>query len=144
MQRKAESRAEQRPESRATFRRAYPAGDRLPAIWVGLLAWGNVRSRIGEIGILRALGVPTRRVLALLLVRAALVGLLGAALGFAAGWLGSWLGEERFSGGAPLGPLFDPLLLALVLVMTPLLSALVSWLPALAAAQVDPAATLRT
>jgi ABC-type lipoprotein release transport system permease subunit len=144
MRRETESRAQQRLNRERLFAVLITLVIGTAAIWVGLLAWGNVRSRVGEIGILRALGVPTRRVLALLLVRAALVGLLGAALGFAAGWLGSWLGEERFTGGPPLGPLFDPLLLALVLLITPLLSALVSWLPALAAAQVDPAATLRT
>jgi hypothetical protein len=142
--REAHSRAQQSLQRERLFAVLIPLVVGATAIWVGLLAWGNVRSRTGEIGILRALGVPTRRVLALFLVRAALLGVLGAALGFAAGWLGSWLGEERLSGGPPLGPRFDPLLLALVLVITPLLSALVSWLPALAAAQVDPAATLRT
>jgi hypothetical protein len=142
--REAHNRAQQSLQRERLFAVLIPLVIGAAAIWVALLAWGNVRSRTGEIGILRALGVPTRRVLALFLVRAALLGVLGAALGFAAGWLGSWLGEERLSGGLPLGPLFDPLLLALVLVITPLLSALVSWLPALAAAQVDPAATLRT
>lgn len=113
------------------------------AVWAGLLALGNVRSRSGEIGILRALGVPTRRILAILLIRAALIGLVGAAIGFGAGWLGSWLGENRISGGPPLEALFDPRLFALVLVLTPILSALVSWLPAAWAAQLDPADCLR-
>jgi predicted lysophospholipase L1 biosynthesis ABC-type transport system permease subunit len=143
-QREADGRARARLDSERLFAVLIPLVIGAAAIWVGLLAWGNVRSRTGEIGILRALGVPTRGVLALFLARAALMGLLGAALGFAAGWLGSWLGEERLSDGPPLGPLLDPLLLALVLLVTPLLSALVSWLPALGAAQVDPASTLRT
>ena len=113
------------------------------AVWAGLLALGNVRSRTGEIGILRALGVPTRRILAILLVRAALIGLLGAAIGFGVGWLGSWLGENRLSGGPPLAALFDPRLFAMVLLLTPILSALISWLPAIWAAQLDPADSLR-
>jgi predicted lysophospholipase L1 biosynthesis ABC-type transport system permease subunit len=142
--RETAERAQQRADHERLFAVLAPLVIGTAAIWVGLLAWGNVRSRVGEIGILRALGVPTRRVLLLFLVRAVLVGLLGAALGFAAGWLGSWLGDARLSGGPALGPLFDPRLLALLLLITPVLSALVSWLPALAAAQVDPAATLRT
>ncbi|MGA2031072.1 MAG: FtsX-like permease family protein [Thermoguttaceae bacterium] len=114
------------------------------AVWAGLLALGNVRSRTSEIGILRALGVSARRILAIFLVRAALIGLLGASLGFVVGWLGSWLGENRLSGGPPLAALFDPRLFALVLVLTPILSALISWLPAMWAAQLDPADSLRT
>ncbi len=114
------------------------------AVWAGLLALGNVRSRSGEIGILRALGVPTRRILAIVLVRAALIGLLGASIGFIVGWLGSWVGENRISGGPPLEPLFDPRLFVMVLVLTPILSALIGWLPAIWAAQLDPADSLRT
>ncbi|MGO8752129.1 MAG: ABC transporter permease [Thermoguttaceae bacterium] len=113
------------------------------AVWAGLLALGNVRSRTGEIGILRALGVPTRRILAILLIRAALIGLTGASIGFVAGWLGSWMGENRISGGPPLEALFDPRLFAMVLLLTPILSALVGWLPAVWAAQLDPADSLR-
>jgi len=113
------------------------------AVWAGLLALGNVRSRTGEIGILRALGVPTRRVLAILLIRAALIGLVGASIGFAVGWLGSWLGENRIAGGPPLAALFDPRLFAMVLLLTPIFSALISWLPAIWAAQLDPADSLR-
>jgi predicted lysophospholipase L1 biosynthesis ABC-type transport system permease subunit len=113
------------------------------AVWAGLLALGNVCSRTGEIGILRALGVPTRRILAILLIRAALIGLVGASIGFAVGWLGSWLGENRIAGGPPLEALFDPRLFAMVLVLTPIFSALISWLPAIWAAQLDPADSLR-
>ena len=65
------------------------------AVWAGLLALGNVRARIAEIGILRALGVPSARVLTIFLARAVLIGLAGGLIGFLAGWLGSWLGEER-------------------------------------------------
>lgn len=113
------------------------------AVWAGLVTLDNVRGRTGEIGILRALGVSSGRVLAIFLSRAALIGILGAALGFNAGWLGSWLGEERASAESPLGALFDPRLFALVLVVTPVFSALASWLPALWAAQLNPADSLR-
>jgi putative ABC transport system permease protein len=144
VERQKQGRAHDRQERERLFAVLTPLVIGACAVWAGLLALGNVRSRLSEIGILRALGVPTRRVLMLLLVRAALIGLLGAALGFSAGWLGSWLGEQRLSDGPPLGPRFDPLLLGLVLVLTPLFSALVGWLPALWAAQIDPAETLRS
>ena len=115
-------------------------------VLLGLLAWLNVRSRQHEIGILRALGVPTRRILLLFLLRAALIGLLGAMFGFGIGALVGWLGEEIHCGGpgGALGRMFDPLLFTLILVLTPVFSALVSWLPALWAAQLDPAESLRS
>ena len=113
------------------------------AVWAGLLALGNVRSRSSEIGILRALGVPTGRVLAILLIRAALIGLVGASIGFLVGWLGSWYGENRIAGGPPLEALFDPRLFAMVLLLTPILSVVIGWLPAIWAAQLDPADSLR-
>jgi len=72
-----------------------------------------------------------------------LIGLVGASIGFAVGWLGSWLGENRIAGGPPLEALFDPRLFAMVLVLTPIFSALISWLPAIWAAQLDPADSLR-
>ena len=144
VQREQESRAAEGRDRERLFAVLVPLVIGVCAVWAGLLALGNVRSRIEEIGILRALGVSARRVLAIFLVRAALIGLLGAAIGFAAGWLGSWFGENRISGGPPLAMLFDPRLLAMVLVLTPLFSALVSWLPAIWAAQSDPADSLRS
>src|SRR5262249_39725313 len=56
-------------------------------VWVGALALANVRERRGEIGILRALGLGRGHVLALFLIKAVLVGLLGAAVGYLAGSL---------------------------------------------------------
>ena len=126
------------------------------ALFIGMFIIYNsfsiaVAQRRREIGILRALGVRSRQILVLFLARAAFIGLLGAALGFAAGWLGSWAWDARTASGAitgedaraTLGALFDPALLGLVLVLTPLFSALVSWIPALLAAQQDPADALR-
>ena len=144
IQREQESRAAAARQRERLFAVLAPLVIGACAVWAGLLALGNVRSRTGEIGILRALGVPTRRILAILLVRAALIGLLGASIGFVVGWLGSWLGENRISAGPPLEALFDPRLFAMVLVLTPILSALIGWLPAIWAAQLDPADSLRT
>jgi len=113
------------------------------AVWAGLLALGNVRSRIAEIGILRTLGVPSARVLTIFLARAVLIGLAGGLIGFLAGWMGSWLGEDRISEGPLLGPRFSPLLCAIVLAVVPLFSAAVSSLPAIWAAGLDPVESLK-
>jgi putative ABC transport system permease protein len=113
------------------------------AVWAGLLALGNVRSRIAEIGILRTLGVPSARVLTIFLARAVLIGLAGGLIGFLAGWMGSWLGEDRISEGPRLGSRFSPLLCAVVLVVVPLFSAAVSALPAIWAAGLDPVESLK-
>ncbi len=113
------------------------------AVWVGLLALGNVRSRTAEIGILRALGVPAVKVLVIFLARAVLIGLAGGLIGFLAGWMGSWLGEDRMSAGPLLGSRFSPRLCLAVLLAAPLFSALVSLLPAMWAAGLDPVESLR-
>ncbi len=141
--REMQSRERQRQDREQLFSVLVPLIIAACALWAGLLALGNVRSRVAEIGILRALGVPAGRVLAIFLVRAALIGLMGAGLGFAGGWLGSWIAEERLSSGGALGARFDVRLLALVLVLTPLLSALAGWLPAFWASRLDPAESLR-
>ena len=107
-------------------------------VWVGLLAFTNVRDRAGEIGILRALGVGTLRLFGLFLARAALVGLLGALLGYAAGTLAGVVWGEGSAADA-----FEPAQLALIVVTAPVLCGLASWVPALLAARQDPAVLLR-
>jgi putative ABC transport system permease protein len=106
-------------------------------VWVAMLALSNARERRGEVGILRALGVSSGAVLAMFLGKAAVIGLAGAALGAAAGLA---IGAG-YSGGS-IGQVISPTTLALVLLGAPLLTALASWLPSLAAAQQDPAAVL--
>ena len=115
-------------------------------VWVGLLAWGNVRARRAEIGILRALGVRSRQILGVFLGKALLVGSAGAILGYAAGFATgtAWGARE----GVPMSAesvtgLFQPVLLVLVLVLAPLQACLASWIPAMLAAQQDPAVVLR-
>ncbi|HUW85079.1 MAG TPA: FtsX-like permease family protein [Phycisphaerae bacterium] len=134
--------------TRADLRRQREAfaGVLIPAVtvgsmvWVGLLALANVRSRRNEIGILRAVGVGSRRLFSLFLTKAILVGLAGGCLGYPIGFLvGAMLG------GGPVNTraLFDPAVLVAVLVGAPLLAALATWLPAAIAAQQDPAVILR-
>ncbi|MBN1419494.1 MAG: FtsX-like permease family protein [Planctomycetes bacterium] len=98
------------------------------AVWVGLLALGNVRERRIEIGILRAMGVRSRQIFLVFLGKAAAMGLAGALLGYAAGIVAG-------PGSAAL--------LGAVVAGAPLLAALAAWLPAMLAAQQDPAIVLR-
>jgi ABC-type lipoprotein release transport system permease subunit len=74
--------------------------------------------------------------------KAAAIGLAGAALGYLAGRAVGVLWQEGPGTTIHL-PIIDPRLLLLVLVAAPVLSVLASWLPALSAAQLDPATTLR-
>ena len=112
-------------------------------VWVCLLAAVNTRSRRGEVGILRAVGVRARRVFWIFMARSMLMGLAGAAvgcvLGFAAAVFGSELSggvfasaKALFSGWAWLGSILG----------APLLAAAAAWAPALVAAQQDPADVL--
>lgn len=112
-------------------------------VWVGLLAWGNVRDRRAEIGILRAIGLRSSQILSIFLGKAVLAGMAGAALGSLLG-LGAgalWQSAAVESPSELLGPSLL-VVLAVVLLGTPLLAALASWLPALWAAQQDPATVL--
>ena len=106
----------------------------LCGIGLGLLTWNNVRERRSEIGLLRALGVGSGKLLMLFLSRASIVGLTGAALGCLA--IGAALPQSRPA-------LFEAGFLAWVLTAAPILSALAAWLPAFAATQQDPALILQ-
>lgn len=107
------------------------------AVWIGLLALTNVRDRRAEIGVLRALGVRSRGILTLFLGKAIAIGLIGAVIGYAAG-----LGAGSGLVGASVADLIDPIAALAVLIAAPLIAALAAWLPAMIAAQQDPAAVL--
>jgi hypothetical protein len=113
------------------------------ALWVGLLALANVRERRVEIGLLRALGKGSGMIASLFLCKAALLGLAGAAVGFGLGsWLAAWLGVEALDVAGNLVQVrYDVLVYALL--GAPLLSAVASYLPTLAALMQDPAVVLR-
>jgi len=72
------------------------------------------------------------------LVRALLTGLAGALIGCAAGFFVASAWREA---PAP-AEIFNPLLLAGVLLLAPVLSGLASWAPAMIAARQDPAVVL--
>ena len=119
------------------------------SVWVGLLTLGNVRDRRSEIGILRAVGLRSSQILSVFLAKAVLAGVSGALLGILLGlaigviW---YRADPSISGETgQVGDLLMPWLLtafAAILAGTPLVAALASWLPALLAAQQDPAEVL--
>lgn len=113
------------------------------AVWVGLLALSNVRERRTEIGVLRALGKGTSTIVTLFLGKAVLLGLAGGLIGFGFGTLlGTALGESALGlGGDLFTPRWDVFLYTLI--GAPLLAALASYLPTLAAVIEDPAVVLR-
>jgi len=117
------------------------------AFWVGITALANVRERRKEIGILRALGFRTRKIMFIFLSKATLIGFLGGLLGLPAGfYVGRFLAAklEHIALDAPgIGSFPDLRLLLLALLTAPLLALLASWLPALIAGQQDPAVVLR-
>ncbi|MBC8348344.1 MAG: hypothetical protein O3A82_05610 [Verrucomicrobia bacterium] len=108
--------------------------------WVSFLSFANSRDRQAEIGILRAMGISTGSILGALMGRAFLVGLFGAGLTL----LFAFLLSETLK--ATLHE-FDLRSLRgdipLVLLSVPVLSCAASWLPALQAANRDPATILR-
>jgi len=113
------------------------------AIWVGLLSLANVRQRRTEIGLFRALGKTSTLIATLLLGKAVLVGLLGAAAGVLLGaWTAQWLGTRALEVTAEYFPLRLDLVLG-ALVGAPLVSAVAAYLPTLAALLQDPAVVLR-
>jgi putative ABC transport system permease protein len=107
---------------------------------IGNFMWANVNQRRREIGILRLVGASRGRILAVLLAKAVVLGLLGGVLGYALGTaavvlLGrSTLGMEV----APLGA-WLPLATGLATAVAVLGSLLPAWL----AARFDPSANLQ-
>ena len=112
-------------------------------VLIGLLSWQNVRERAVEIAILRTLGLGTGSILGLVLFRAAAIGLIGSVVGFAGGLLAASLWAATPAMTMAVHELFTPLWLMTAALAGPLLALAAAWLPALAAAQQDPANLLR-
>jgi len=115
------------------------------ALWVGLLAWLNVRERRVEIGLLRALGKSSLFIATLFLGRALILGLIGGAAGYV---LGGFVARQVAASVAELsGANADfappPELLLWSIGGAPLVCALASYIPTLRAVTEDPADVLR-
>ncbi len=117
----------------------------LCAGWIGLLSFADVRDRRGEIGMLRTIGFRTHSLLLLFLIKAAWIGLAGGALGYA---LGAGLCALRLSGAegltqTDLASVWSGAQVTIAIGGAILLMMIATWIPALIAAQTDPADVLR-
>lgn len=106
----------------------------------------SVVQKSREIGILRAVGTPARRILALFLVQGGLLGFAGSAVGSLLGALFA-RGFEHLAVGPDGQPRFPVLLEPSLFVRTSLLAIgiglLAAVLPAVRAARLDPASAIR-
>ena len=109
---------------------------------IGILAFLNVRERRIEIGILRSLGLHTKHILGVFLGKALILGSVGAVLGILVPLI---LYRGLSSPSSPeqaVLALVSARTMVAVLLLTPIVTLLASWLPAMMAAQQDPAAIL--
>jgi len=147
IQRETEHRARLRRKAEAIAATLVPIVLVACAVWMGFLALENVRERRSEIGILRAVGLRSRQVLAVFLSKALIMGLLGGAAGAVAGLVaGSWLAsalEVAPAHAAGIGDLFEPRASLGALLLAASLACLATWIPAMLAAQQEPADILR-
>ena len=112
-------------------------------VWVGVLAMLNVRQRESEIGIMRAIGYGSGKVVALLLGKAVVMGVCGAVLGFAVGVaLAVHFGPGIFEITAKAIKA-DYTLLYWSIAAAPVFAAIASFIPVTIAIAQDPADTLR-
>ncbi len=112
-------------------------------VWIGFLMFTNVKQRKSEIGILRAIGVQSSQILMLFLGKAILIGILGAAIGYLIGFYGGISWGELPVDSTTSSQLFSLDILLISFVLAVLLSSIASWIPAMLAAQQDPADILQ-
>jgi ABC-type lipoprotein release transport system permease subunit len=140
----ADARTKQRQMIRNIFAVLLPFVIIACGVWIGVLAIVNVRDRQPEIGLLRALGYNTAKVMVLFLGKAVLVGLVGAGAGFLLGTgLGLYFGPGVFeiTAKAMLRPELSLFIRACIL--APLFALVASFIPTMIAVTYDPATTLR-
>ncbi|MBN2508313.1 MAG: FtsX-like permease family protein [Verrucomicrobia bacterium] len=113
------------------------------AVWIGLLAFANVRERRVEIGLWRAMGFRSSQVLGIFLGRALAMGLAGAVAGVLAGIAFGFTFGEGAAVPGRAGAMVDLPVVTLGLGVAVALSFLGCWLPAMMAARQDPAVVLQ-
>jgi len=112
-------------------------------IWIGALALLNVRERVEEVGVLRALGYGGGNIAGLFLGKAALIGLVGALIGFGIGTAVALNhGPDMFKLTAK-NIKTDYALLKWLVLGAPLFAALCSFIPTMISVARDPADSLR-
>ena len=139
-EKKARARLKAKRESLATV--LIPLIAFICAVWLAMLALANVRERRGEIGMFRAIGMGTSTILKIFLIRAILAGAFGGLLGVAAVAAGftRYYGLSFSKFFSNYLSLYDSILAVLAVSILALFAA---WLPAVLAAQMDPAEILR-
>jgi ABC-type lipoprotein release transport system permease subunit len=139
----ADAREKQRHMYERYFAMLIPVLIFVSVIWIGTLAWFNVKERRKEIGILRAIGYGAGKIAYLFLGRAVLLGIAGAVLGFILGTAFSMIyGPDVFTVTAKaIQPIYS--LLWWSLLAAPLFAAVASFIPAMMAISTDPAIILR-
>ncbi len=108
----------------------------------GLLFYQNILARKYEIGLLKAMGTSTGKIILMIVVKGFILGLLGAIPGFFAGhMIAEYFGSEifRFT-SSNIKPLWQ--LLIYCLIACPVLLIMSSWIPALIASKMDAAKIL--
>ncbi|MDA7510700.1 ABC transporter permease [Verrucomicrobia bacterium] len=113
------------------------------AMWIGFLAFANVRQRRYEVGVLRSIGYGTSHILGLFLGKSLLVAMVGAAIGSIVGFfIGVESGSNTLASSEILN-LFTPIHLGIAFVLAIFLSVAGSWIPAVMAVRQDPALILQ-
>lgn len=139
----AQARTRQRQMAQKYFQFIVPFVVVVCGAWIGALAMINVRDRLREIGIIRAIGYGLGRVVLLFLGKSVLTGFIGAVVGFFAGTaVALAFGPEIFkiTAGA-IRPEYS--LLGWSMIAAPLFAAVSSFVPTMFAVAADPADILR-
>lgn len=120
------------------------------AVGIVTTLYNSVTERIREIGTMKAIGAQNTEILALFLVEAALIGVIGASLGMiigmAGGYIMSIVTTTSPAGGGPpihIPPIFDPVDLLKVWLLSLSLSVLAGMYPAWKASKLSPMVALR-
>ncbi|MFW5900994.1 MAG: ABC transporter permease [bacterium] len=114
-------------------------------VWIVFLGLLNTRSRRAEIGILRAMGVPVKKILKVFLSKYFIAGIFGGVAGFFGGFLLGFI-FSKFPEGSFLWNDLELSFLIWLIVLSvagaAILSIVAGWIPALTAARQDPAEIL--
>jgi putative ABC transport system permease protein len=114
------------------------------ALWVAIMGFVNVRSRRGEIGILRTVGVSSKSIFMLFIWKHITIGILGGCIGLV---LGCAFVLSFANPGVSIGSVGSPPfwlgMTALAVFGASLLTVLAGWIPSMIASYQDPADVMR-
>ena len=116
------------------------------ALWVAVMGFINVRSRREEIGILRTIGVSSRRIFMLFIWKHISIGILGGLSGLILVIIATfiWAGSDpNLQASAAGSYTFWLEMTALAVAGASLLAVIAGWIPAMIASGQDPAEVLR-